>query len=157
MKIRAVIDTNVLVSGIISFQSQKLSPPAAILKSLYQRKFVFVLSGPILKEVRDVLLRPHICRNYRLSVNDIRQILISLRKIGFIVRGDKKLSVIKEDPADNMFLATAIEGKADYIVSGDRHLSKLREFKRIPIVTARKFMDLVGRHPPAELPFSRPK
>jgi uncharacterized protein len=51
--------------------------------------------------------------------------------------------VIKEDPDDNRVLECAEAGGADYIVSGDRHLLRLKVHSRIPILTARQFLDAV--------------
>ncbi len=53
------------------------------------------------------------------------------------------LSVIKEDPDDNRVLECAAAGNADYVVSGDRRLLKLGAYERIPIITARQFMDTI--------------
>lgn len=145
MKIRAVIDTNILVSGIISFHHLKSSPPVTVLQLLYERKIVLILSLPILSEIRDVLLRPKISQNYHLTKKEIKDIIISLHKISFVVPGRRQVSKIKEEPADNKFLSAAIEGKADYIVSGDKHLLNLREFRKIPIITGGKFTEIASR------------
>jgi len=53
------------------------------------------------------------------------------------------LHVINEEPDDDRVLECALAGKADYVVSGDRHLLKLGSYESILIVTARQFMDLV--------------
>ena len=50
-------------------------------------------------------------------------------------------AIIREDPADDKFLALAAAGRARYIVSGDNHLLALRELRRVKIVTAREFLD----------------
>jgi putative PIN family toxin of toxin-antitoxin system len=49
---------------------------------------------------------------------------------------------IPEDPSDNIFLDCAVEGKADFIISGNtKHLGKLKSFQSIPILTPRQFLD----------------
>ena len=50
------------------------------------------------------------------------------------------VSIVKKDPEDNKFIACALEGEADYIVSGDEHLLSLKHFKGIQIVDVRSFM-----------------
>ncbi|MDZ7695938.1 MAG: hypothetical protein U5R49_03085 [Deltaproteobacteria bacterium] len=50
--------------------------------------------------------------------------------------------VLKADPTDNRYLASAHEGEADYIVSGDHHLLDLGAYEGIQVVTAREFLDL---------------
>jgi uncharacterized protein len=54
---------------------------------------------------------------------------------------EEKIKLIKADPADDKFLEAAIAGKVDFIVSGDDHLLELREFRSIPILSGREFMD----------------
>lgn len=55
------------------------------------------------------------------------------------------IDIITDDPKDNMILECAVGGKADYIVSGDRHLLSLKEYKGIKILTAREFIELVSK------------
>lgn len=50
--------------------------------------------------------------------------------------------IVKDDPSDDKFLACAIATQASFIVSGDAHLLKLKEFKGIPIVSPRKFLKI---------------
>ena len=54
---------------------------------------------------------------------------------------EEKIKLIKADPADDKFLEAAIAGKVDFMVSGDDHLLELREFRSIPILSGREFMD----------------
>jgi predicted nucleic acid-binding protein len=51
--------------------------------------------------------------------------------------------VISDDPKDDAILACAVEGRANYIVSGDEHLLKLREHRGIKILTPREFVEQV--------------
>ena len=57
--------------------------------------------------------------------------------------GPLQVDAIPADPADNMVLACAVEGHANYIVSGDTHLLSLREYAGIPIITARAFLEIL--------------
>lgn len=54
-----------------------------------------------------------------------------------------RFSEIKDDPEDNKFLDAAVAGKADYIISGDKHLLNLRKFKGIRIVSPAEFLRLL--------------
>ncbi|GAG74095.1 unnamed protein product, partial [marine sediment metagenome] len=56
------------------------------------------------------------------------------------VKTKKKLDIIKEDPEDNKVLECALFGKADYIVTGDKHLLKLCKFNNIKILTPIEFL-----------------
>ena len=51
--------------------------------------------------------------------------------------------VISDDPSDHLFLSCAIEGNADAIVSGDRHLLNLKKFNEIPVICVNEFIDLL--------------
>jgi hypothetical protein len=64
------------------------------------------------------------------------------------VPGTTKVTVITDDPDDNMFLACAVEGQADFIVSGDPHLLSLSRFRGIPIATVREFLERLRLRPP---------
>jgi predicted nucleic acid-binding protein len=48
---------------------------------------------------------------------------------------------VSDDPDDNRVLECAVAGRADYIVSGDRHLLNLKQHAGIAILTAREFLD----------------
>jgi hypothetical protein len=63
--------------------------------------------------------------------------------------GNLEVDVVAADPSDNMVLACAVEGHADYIVSGDTHLLSLREYAGIPIITAAAFLDPLNRERPS--------
>ncbi|MDP3765803.1 MAG: putative toxin-antitoxin system toxin component, PIN family [Nanoarchaeota archaeon] len=65
-----------------------------------------------------------------------------LVEICIIIETEEKLEIVKEDPSDNIIMESAVEGKADFIVSGDQHLLKLKEYKGIKILTPREFLDL---------------
>jgi putative PIN family toxin of toxin-antitoxin system len=70
-------------------------------------------------------------------------IRLRLEANALIVEPDFSLAAIPEDPDDNRVLECAVAGKADYIVSGDRHLLKLHSYLDISIVTVWQFMDAV--------------
>jgi predicted nucleic acid-binding protein len=55
-----------------------------------------------------------------------------------------KIDAIPEDPQDNKFITAAIEGEADYIVSGDHHLRDLKNYQGISIVSPSEFLQIIG-------------
>lgn len=55
-----------------------------------------------------------------------------------------EVQAIKADPTDDIFLALAIDGNADAIVSGDHHLLDLKKFEEIPMLTIRRFLSLAS-------------
>ncbi|MDO8689919.1 MAG: hypothetical protein Q7R39_07905 [Dehalococcoidia bacterium] len=51
-----------------------------------------------------------------------------------LTAGELEVNMVDDDPSDNKILACAVEGKVDYIVASDEHLTKLGAFSGIPIV-----------------------
>lgn len=148
---KAVIDTNVVVSWLIS----PTGTPARVFDLLHQAAFQVVISPTILAEYRRVLLYERIVRQHRLTVNEIDDRLEELRELGVVVEPQDRLYVIPEDPSDNKFLECAVEGEADYIVSGDRHLLRLGRYQGIEILPPAAFVMVVGRRTQEEK-LSRP-
>lgn len=116
---RAVLDTNVLVSALIV----KVGKPAQIIRQVGE--FELLTSEEILAETERVLHYKHIHRRYHLTEEDIQGFVAHLRAVAKMVQVQSKVEVIKEDPDDNKFLACGLDGGARYIVSGDPHLKEL--------------------------------
>ncbi len=136
---KAVLDTNVVVSGTISPRGI----PCKILKAWENNKFAHITSRKIIKEVTKVLHYPKIQKTYHLTEPDIKNVRNSLFYDTQVVEGTYKVKKIKEDPADNKFLEAAIEGKADFIVTGDKHLLRLKDFQGIEIVSPQLFLNIL--------------
>lgn len=134
---RVVLDTNVLISAFIS--PNKDSAPRQLYDACVRGRFFLLLSDDILEEVFDVLNRPRIKRMYKLTDKEISQFILELKK-NTIVATHTNISVVVEDPDDNKFIACAIDGKGDYIVSGDKHLLDLEAYNGVRILTVREFL-----------------
>ncbi len=132
---RVVIDTNVLISGII----QHSGFPFRVVKLWENASLVLITSVATIRETERVLNYPKIKRVYRLTDDDINRVLSNLITYSVFVDSVSKVDVIREDPEDNNILATAIDGKADYIISGDTHLLQLKKYNSIDIVTPKEF------------------
>jgi len=136
---RVVLDTNVLISGTFwtgdSFR---------VLEGIDQGKAEIIISEELISEYDDVLTREEIAEkieNKSLVIRDIVQKVISRAKI---VEPSEKFDILKEDPDDNIILDCAFEGKVDFIVSQDKHLLRLGEFKGIKIVSPEEFLRRLG-------------
>ncbi len=134
--LKAVLDTNQFISGLIV----KEGVPAQVLDVWHRGVFTLLTSSAILAETREVFSYPRIRKKYRLSQQDIDDFITQVEKAAVLTPGRLALSVVKEDPDDDMILACAVEGGADYVVSGDPHLLKMRSYEGIPIVTPRDFL-----------------
>lgn len=137
---RVLLDTNILVSGILSADS----PPAQLLHLWWERRFELVSSEVQFEELRSVLARPKITR--RIGAVETALLLAAL-EAELICARDLPVVSASPDPDDNRILATAIAGKADLIVSGDRAgMLDLGSVSGIPIVTAREALGRLGQN-----------
>lgn len=134
--IRIVLDTNTIISAI----GWKHSKPRRILEACLSGKYLLVESPGLLKEFAAVMERP----KFGFIPEEQKKELVT-RLINYceIVEPTKKINIIKSDPADNKVLECALEGKAQYIVSGDNHLLRLKVYMGIRIVTAAEFLETV--------------
>jgi len=127
-----VIDTNVFVSGLISGTGS----PAKILRAIQNKKVIHLVSDPIMEEYLRVLEYPRIRRFKKITdafVADIAAYLIYQTERVELVSKIK----LSRDPADDVFLETAVDGSANLLVTGDKtDLLSLREIEGIPIISA---------------------
>ena len=140
--LRVVLDTNVFVSGLLS----KTGLPAKILDAWRAGQYLLIASPPIVAEINRVLQAPRIREKYFITDGDIEQLIILLEKEALIVPGYTDVKdAIPDDPSDEMFLACAVDAAADFIVSGDRHLLEISEYKGISIITVNEFEEKLAR------------
>lgn len=124
---RAVLDTNVFVSGIFwsgNFCSQ-------IIAKWINKNFELISSMEILDEFARTLKDFKI----QMSTNMIEEWRNLIIENSILVEPKVKINVIKEDADDNKFLEAGITGKADFIISQDKHLLKIKEYRGIKIVS----------------------
>jgi len=137
---RTFLDANQFVSAILSPEG----PPAEVLNMWREGAFELVVSPQIIEEIRRVLNYPHLSKHHKRSSKEIDQFLEELELLSFLAPGKLSLSVVKNDPSDDKYLAAAVEGEAQFIVTGDSHLLRIREYLGIYIVTAREFLEALG-------------
>ncbi|MBL8725501.1 MAG: putative toxin-antitoxin system toxin component, PIN family [Planctomycetes bacterium] len=136
--VRLVLDTNILVSGLLSPKG----PPGTLVAAWLDLRFELVTSAEQVAELRRVLayekLRPF------LSQEQARDFVENLEALA-VVAADLPLITASPDPDDNLILATAVAGRADAVVSGDKaHLLVLRAVEGIPILSARAAVAKLG-------------
>jgi len=136
-KIKAVLDTNILVSMLF-----RKTLAREFSNLVEERKVELYSSEAILEELARVITYPKVERIFEEVGIGKKSALEALSAMLKIVRPRMKINVIKEDLNDNKILECAIKAKAQYIVSGDKHLLNLGKFKGVKIVTARAFIDL---------------
>lgn len=128
---RAVLDTNTLVSGLLwRGASHRL-----LATYVPNGDLVPCTSPPLLSELHRVLSYPRLQFQAERMVVDVHQSLATVLQRTEVYPSIPEISLIKEDPSDNVVLATALVAKADAIISGDRHLRQLKDFA-IPVLNS---------------------
>jgi putative PIN family toxin of toxin-antitoxin system len=136
--LRVVVDTNLFVSSLLN----RKGAPARVIDAWRDRKYLLVASEAIIMEIGRVLRSPGIQSKYSILDQDIEALLALLTQEALVVAGQAQVSgVVPDDPQDEIFLACALDGKADLIISGNKHLLNLREYRNIPILTASQFLE----------------
>jgi putative PIN family toxin of toxin-antitoxin system len=136
--VRLVLDTNILVSGLLS----RKGPPGALVAAWLDLRFELVTSAEQLDELRRVLayekLQPLIGKE------QARDFVENLEKLAELAEDLPEIKA-SPDPDDNVILAVAVAGGADAVVSGDKSgMLALRVVKSIPIITARQAVERLG-------------
>jgi len=133
--VRVVIDTNVFVS---SFFNSKGAPKGVI--DLWKTgKIILCVSEEILGEYMEVLAR------FGLYGEPELEKLLGLfknKENSIFILSTPCFHVIEADPDDNKFIECAVAAKAYYIISGDKHLTRLEEFNDIKIISPADFLYL---------------
>jgi uncharacterized protein len=137
--IRAVLDANVMVSGILTE-----GIPRRILRAWRAGRFHLLASQVTLNEMAHVLRYPKIARRHRWSDSEIHAFMESLEALAILTPGKLRLNVVAADPSDDRYLECAIEGEADYLVTGDRHLLGIAVYREMEILSPRVFVELLG-------------
>lgn len=132
--VRVVIDTNVFVSGLLKSDN----PLSNVVDLFIEDKINLIISEEVFSEYIKVLLRPELKVK---KDNIVRLISIFILKAE-IIKVKTKLDIIERDPSDNKFLECALDGKVDYIITGDKHLLELKKYKKIKIVDPKTFINI---------------
>lgn len=133
---RAVLDPNVIISGLLSASG----PPARLLEAWTRGAFELVVSQSLLAELERALGYPKVAD--RITSAERSGLLALLRSEAEIAR-DPTLPPAQEssDPGDNYLIALSADQRAP-LVTGDKHLTALAE--ELPILTPRQFLDLLS-------------
>ncbi len=128
---KVVLDTNIIISAAISLDGK----PARIFELFLNGDLVNYSSKEIIEEVTEVISRPF----FGIS-EEYRDFIISnLKDKSIIIKPSFNEEIITEDVSDNKFINCALSAKA-CIISGDRHLLKLRIYKGVRVFSATEFL-----------------
>ena len=128
---RIVADTNILVSALL-FGGTSEQVFLAGLRGEIQ----LLTSLPLLKEYEKVLKE-----KFNLNIHLVREIIEEVREVAEIVEVSSHIKAISYPDEDNRVLECAVDGKADFIVTGDtRHILPLKEYGGIKILSPSEFL-----------------
>jgi uncharacterized protein len=133
--LRVVVDTNVLVSAVLFRSSQ----PAIALRKVLQHG-TLLISQAIFEEWHEVLARP---KFDRYVVEALRTEFLETILNDAVWVEIQESVIACRDPKDDKFLALAVNGQADFIVTGDRDLLVLNPFREISIVSPEEFIGMI--------------
>jgi uncharacterized protein len=136
VKIKAILDTNVFISGVCWN-----GPPFEILKAWQEQRFRLAISPPILDKYRRVL--DEMMKKRPVPV--LTSILRIIELHSEMVEPVSFAQPVCSDPDDDKFLEAALAARAGYVVSGDAALLKVKQYRGIEIVRPRQFVDLLSR------------
>ncbi len=134
---KITVDTNTLISATFWYGDS-----FKIINMAENKELDLILSKSIFKEFFGVLHYDEIQEKIKDKNLEMKRTIAKIVSISSIVEPKQKFNIC-EDPKDNIVLECAAEGKVDFIITQDKHLLKLKEFKGIKIVTPKEFLDLV--------------
>ncbi len=133
---RVVVDTNVLVSSFLTPKGH----PRAVIDLWKTGQISLCVSDEILEEYLEVLVRLGLR-----GEPELRNLLSMFKRKENLVfrKAAARYRRVKDDPDDDKFIDCAISARARYIISGDSHLLKVKQFKTVKIVSSEQFVELM--------------
>jgi len=131
--IKVVLDTNIFISALFW-----KGVPYQIFKKSLQKEISVFISPVILDELKEKLLV-----KFKLPSEKVKEFLEIIVFNSKIVYPRKKLDIIKKDPSDNKIIECALEAKASFVISGDKHLLGIKEYKGIKIISPKEFLSQI--------------
>ena len=133
IKPKVVFDTNIYLSTII-FGGK----PKKVLQLALQEKIILITSPQILLEVALKLKEKFLWKDEQVVLA-----IKAINKIAFVIRPKKRIKVIQQDPTDDKIIEAAITAKANYIITGDKHLLDIKQYQKIKILKPSEFLNVL--------------
>lgn len=134
-----VLDTSTFISAYLS--SNPESSPNKIISLWQQGIFLLIVTPQLLKELVTVLERR------KVDIKSIIELVKLIKRIAVIKEGIYQTNILDNiDPKDNMFLSACYEGKANYLVSNDKHLLNLKHFHSTLIFNPQSFLNQLQQY-----------
>jgi putative PIN family toxin of toxin-antitoxin system len=131
---KIVIDTNIWISYLLGGLLQRID------EKILSKEIKAVVSDETLKELSEVLSRPRFKNIF--TAERIKELFSLLDSYAIVVSPSQKVSACR-DEKDNFLLEVALEGKADYLITGDEDLLVLNVFHNTKIVRPKDFEEML--------------
>lgn len=119
---RIVIDTNIWVSGLLKPHSSA----GQVIEAWKNGHYHLIISKPILDEIRTVLAYPKINKRLKWDEEKIDHFILTLEFLSDCITLEYPLTSVKRDAKDDIILSTFLQGKANYLVTGDEDLLSMK-------------------------------
>lgn len=136
MPFRIVLDTNVVISGLLW-----RGTPHQVLKAVYKGDFIAFASIPLLDELSGTLSTLKLKRNListGYTPEELRSLYESFTTI--VVPAHLDEIIVIADPSDDIVIQTALAARADFIITGNHHLLDLLSYRGISILSPSHFL-----------------
>ena len=138
--VRVVLDTNVVVSGLLWANT-----PRQVLDAVRDGRLTAFTSVALLDELADVLSRDHLAALIARLNTTVAELVYGYSKLARLVTVTVVPRAVPNDPDDDHVLACALAARADLVVSGDKkHLLPMKSYQEIPIVSPREAIERVS-------------
>lgn len=142
---KAVFDSTILISAFLV----KTGLSAELLRKARRGAFSLYLAEEILGETQRVLLEyQRIRKRYHYSDESVIQFSQELKVVAHLVTKLPQVSVIDRDPNDDVVIACALKGRVHYIVTRDKDLLTLGQYRGIKMITPEEFMGILRKSLP---------
>ncbi len=138
--IRVVLDTNVLISGILGIRLPN-STPGELIRRWRGQGFTLLLSEHILAETERTLAKPFFQRS--LNPAQAASAVHLLRRKAELVTITTTVANVATHPEDDIVVSTAVAANARYLVTGDAKLQEIRRYRGVTILSPRAFLSLL--------------
>lgn len=129
---RVVFDTNIFISAFVIPGSLA---EKAILR-IIEEEDSLLISKDIIDEVLSVL-----SLKFGRDREELSHVAVTLSELAELLKPARRINLLKDEP-DNRILECAIHGKADLLVTGDKKILQLQEYKGIKIISLREYLEL---------------
>ncbi len=138
--LNVVVDTNVFISALLS----ETGAPSKLLDAWSDGHFAILITTEIIEEINQVLSQPKFQKKHATLSKKLAGLNALLLEHAIYIEPHSDLrGSVPADPDDEIFLAAAVDGQADAIISGDTDLLSLKIFQDIPIITPREFLEII--------------